>query len=56
MWNDKSHFIHFSSFPPGARAVSTIGGKNHYPEGSGDVSVSWRDDENKIFRHVLKNV
>ena len=56
VWNNKSHFIRYSSFPSGARAVSTIGGQNHFPEGSGDVRVSWRDDNNVVFWHVLKNV
>ena len=56
VWNDKNHFISYSPFPPGSRAVSTIGGQNHFPVGSGDVSVSWRDDDNVVFKHVLKNV
>ena len=36
--------------------ISTISGKSHFPEGTGDVCVSWRDDENKIFERVLKDV
>ena len=56
VWNDESHFIRYSSLSSGAWAVSTIGGKNHYPEGSGDVSVSWRNDNNMLFRHISKNV
>ena len=46
----------YRSFFPGERAVSTIGGRSHYPHGIGDVSVSWRDDNNVVFQHVLKNV
>ena len=56
VWNDKNHFISISPFSTGSRAVSTIGGQNHFPVGSGNVSVSWRDDDNVVFKHVLKNV
>ena len=56
VWNDKTHFISYSPFSTGSRAVSTISGQNHFPVGSGDVSVSWRDDDNVVFNHILKNV
>ena len=39
-----------------SRAVSIIGGQNHFPVGSCDVSVHWRDNDNVIFKQVLKNV
>ena len=56
VWSIHSHFVKYCSFSPGERAVSTIGSRSHYPHGIGDVSVSWRDDNDVVFQHVLKDV
>ena len=56
IWNKRDHFLTFREFRTKEQVVSTIGGKQHYPLGIGDVTVSWRDDDHALFRHTLKNV
>ena len=55
-WNKRNHYLTFREFHAKEQVVSTIGGKQHYPLGVGDVAVSWRDDNNNLFRHTLQNV
>ena len=56
IWNKRHHFTNFREFRSKEQVVSTIGGKQHFPLGIGSVKVSWRDDNDVIFRHTLQNV
>ena len=56
IWNRRHQFSDFREINKAQRGVSTIGGKPHFAEGIGDVKTSWRDDNGKIFYHMLKGV
>ena len=56
VWNKCHHFVTFRPLQDKAQIVSTIGGKRHFPVDVSDVAVSWRDDNNTVFWHTLKDV
>ena len=53
--NKRHQFVSFRPLQAKEQVVSTIGGQRHFTLGIGDVAVSWRDDDSKPFRHILKD-
>ncbi len=56
VWSNKDDLINYSPISDQSQGVSTIGSSLSRPHGTGDLPITWKDDEGNSHSIVLKDV